>query len=752
MDVFKNNKPMSDEELSAIEREEVESMQAINGHAYASPLNPEDNESTILMKHTKNLIQECQNGNADLDTDAELVAQEILTRSNREMAMHNKEIIDSKFKYSRVKQLPTFLVALLVTSNPNICIRKVRTPKIGTGEELYIPAVRGNDGVFSYLLKDRSNVKLNALIRRYNPNASKAYISEVYACIGDSEHVEKVEPTMDTNFVPTNNGVWKFDTWEKTHDRAKAFVSNTDPEYDKYTFTTKLPIDYDPDAENPVIHNDTDGTDWDVMTWINEIFNRDGQHPLHTQFLFELIHCAVRIFTCFGMGVWFLDESKRSKGGQGKGTVAELLRGLVGPNACKDTEVYYLEDPKKLSGLEKCNAIISDESSHHYIKHGANYKRLQRGEPVEVKTLYKDEYSAVFRGLILHCLNEPLSFEEKTGSVERTRVVLTWKTSYTDPASGFKDRKYIKNDYIRRPEVLRYLLKYTLEEMNITEFSQECLDVLAPNLEIVREKTNAVAQFMNEHEKEFVWSRIPFTYLYQLFCVWYTDTHSQKPQYSLKGFIDDVALWAGKSEEFEFHPQSFRPCGFMDNPEPLTKKYGLGYPWAKENFLQRWYDRGQRPLEDCVPPRNKDTTYKEGGLFRKGSKGTSTYSGRNWDESEYSVTHPATVQYVTTEYVDGKTKKYNLDPIVIEKKHFMMNEQEDCIVLSPVNMADAQGNVWPLEIDKKMYHIEYTKAELWLIPKNRVINEDCRPIREAVANVTAYNSEDNTDKQQDGQE
>ena len=204
----------NEDKLGEFEREEVESMQAINGHTYVSSLNPEDNESTILKRHTEDVIQECQNGNADLDTDAELVAQEILARSNREMAMHNKEIIDSKFKYSRVKQLPASLVALLVTSNPNICIRKVRTPKIGTGEELYIPAVRGDDGVFSYLLKDRSNVKLNALIRRYNPNASKAYISEVYACIGDSEKVEKTEPTMKKNLVPTNDGVWDFDIWE----------------------------------------------------------------------------------------------------------------------------------------------------------------------------------------------------------------------------------------------------------------------------------------------------------------------------------------------------------------------------------------------------------------------------------------------------------------------------------------------------------------------------------------------------------
>lgn len=299
--------------------------------------------------------------------------------------------------------------------------------------------------------------------------------------------------------------------------------------------------------------------------------------------------------------------------------------------------------------------------------------------------------------------------------------------------------------------MLRYLLKYTLEEMNITEFSQECLDALAPNLEIVREKTNAVAQFMNEHEKEFVWSRIPFTYLYQLFCVWYTDTHAQKPQYSLKGFIDDVALWAGKSEEFEFHPQSFRPCGFMDNPEPLTKKYGLGYPWVQEKALQRWYDRGQRPLADCVPPRNKDTTYKEGGLFRKGTKGTSTYSGRNWDESEYSVTHPALVQYVDTEFENDKKKKYNLDPIVIERKHFMINEQEDCIVLFPVNRTDEQDGIWPIGIEKSRFLIENMKAEIWLIPHNMVINEECAPIREAIDRISANNSKEDTDKQQDGQ-
>ena len=404
-------------------------------------------------------------------------------------------------------------------------------------------------------------------------------------------------------------GAWNFKIWEKTHDRSKAFITNTDAAYDKYTFMTKIDTDYNPNAESPVIpYPDGSGDDWEVVTWIDGLLNGDGQHPLQTQLLLEIIHCAVRIFTCFGKGVWFVDHSKYSKGGQGKGTFCDLIRHLLGVNHCKDTEVYWLEDPKKLSGLESCNAIIADEASEHYIRHGANYKRLQRGEPVSVKTLYKDKYTAVFKGLLLQCMNEPLIFKERTGSVERTRGVLTWRTSYTDRASGRKEQRCIKQDFVRRPEVLQYLLKYTLEKMNITEFSEECLAEVEENLQIVRNKTNSVAQFMNEYEEEFVWDRVLFTYLFDAFVVWYTDTHCQKPLYKLAAFIEDVALWADSSKLFEIHLKSFRPCNFMSKPEPLTRRFGLGYPWVKKNSLQMRYGRGERDLADCVPEHDKTTT------------------------------------------------------------------------------------------------------------------------------------------------
>ena len=58
-------------------------------------------------------------------------------------------------------------------------------------------------------MKDGSNEKLNALIRRYNRNATKQFIAEVYACLKDAD-LDRVEPTLDENLVPVNNGVWDF--------------------------------------------------------------------------------------------------------------------------------------------------------------------------------------------------------------------------------------------------------------------------------------------------------------------------------------------------------------------------------------------------------------------------------------------------------------------------------------------------------------------------------------------------------------
>ena len=42
-----------------------------------------------------------------------------------------------------------------------------------------------------------------------------------------------------------------------------------------YVFLSKIPIDYNPLAKNVVIHNKSDGTDWNVEDWLFELADED---------------------------------------------------------------------------------------------------------------------------------------------------------------------------------------------------------------------------------------------------------------------------------------------------------------------------------------------------------------------------------------------------------------------------------------------------------------------------------------------
>ncbi len=129
----------------------------------------------------------------------------------------------------------------------------------------------------------------------------------------------------------------------------------------------------------------------------------------------------------------------------------------------------------------------------------------------------------------------------------------------------------------------------------------------------------------------------------------------------------------------------------------------------------------------------------------KGTKGTSTYTGSDWDESVDD--NPAQFQYTVSEYKDSKIKRYNVDTILIKKKLFLINDTEECITLLPFNAAGTQSGSWPVRIDRKLFDVEDTGTELCLIPYTKEVNEEYRPIREAIVSVTACDEEDSGQSQ-----
>ena len=94
-------------------------------------------------------------------------------------------------------------------------------------------------------------------------------------------------------------------------------------------------------AKNITIHNDEDGADWDVESWMDTL--SDDADVVET--LWQILGAIIRPNVAWNKSAWFYAES----GNNGMGTLCELMRQLCGEGSY---ESIKLEDRGKESLLE----------------------------------------------------------------------------------------------------------------------------------------------------------------------------------------------------------------------------------------------------------------------------------------------------------------------------------------------------------------------------------------------------------------
>lgn len=109
---------------------------------------------------------------------------------------------------------------------------------------------------------DTRDETLERLIRSYDKTMSLRGVGETVAILRSI--CKRVERCSDRDLIPVNNGIF---------DYGSKVLLGFDPEY---VFTSKSKVDFVPNARNPVIHNDDDGTDWDVVSWMNGLSDDPG--------------------------------------------------------------------------------------------------------------------------------------------------------------------------------------------------------------------------------------------------------------------------------------------------------------------------------------------------------------------------------------------------------------------------------------------------------------------------------------------
>ena len=374
----------------------------------------------------------------------------------------------------------------------------------------------------------------------------------------------------EPNLIAVNNGIFDYDT--------KTLMSFT-PDL---VFITKSKVSYNPNAVNITIHNDLDNTDWDVESWMDDLFE-DAEIR---ETIWQILGAIIRPNVPWGKSAWFYSTS----GNNGKGTLCELMRQLVGEGGYASIPLSDFGKDFMLEPLIGASAIIVDENDvGSYVDRNGNMKAVITNDVIQMNRKFKQPIAFQFRGFMVQCLNEFPRIKDKSDSFYRRQLFIPFTKCFTGA-----ERKYIKYDYFHRKEVLEYVL-YKVLNMNYYELDvpEACKDAL----EEYKEFNDPVRQFMSEIMPDLQWDFVPFTFLRDLYKAWYKKNMGDRDgSKSTKNLVKDILNILPEYPGWSCDDPNakVRPRNMMDKPEWLIDEYKL------EDWYSTTY-KGPDRSKKCCP-------------------------------------------------------------------------------------------------------------------------------------------------------
>ena len=400
-----------------------------------------------------------------------------------------------------------------------------------------------NEGIY-----DTSEDTFLAIARQLNSSLKMREFTEVMSVL--RVKAKKVERTNDRDLIAVNNGIFNYKTKELL------------PFSPDYVFLSKSHVDYIENAPNPVIHNDDDGTDWDVESWIREIADNDEI----AQLLWQIVGAIIRPYTAWEKTAWLYSQ----KGENGKGTLCELMRNLCGPGSYASIGLAAFSREFLLEPLIHASAIINDENSvGEFLVDNANFKAVVTGDPIQLNRKFKSPITFKFHGFMIQCINKLPRMKDQTESFYRRILFIPFEKSFSKRA-----RKYIKQDYVGRKEVLEYVLWKVLN-MNYYELSEPaaCRTLMYE----YKDFNDPIREFVADIMPKLVWDLIPFNFIYDLYKAWFRRYCPSGSVQSRQTFVSDLLSILPELPDWECPGRGnrIRPGHMMDKPEPLIAEYDL---------------------------------------------------------------------------------------------------------------------------------------------------------------------------------
>ncbi len=238
---------------------------------------------------------------------------------------------------------------------------------------------------------------------------------------------------------------------------------------------------------------------------------------------------------------WQLFFEVTGDGGSGKSVFANIATMLAGEQNTESGRLVDLDEPRGRESFVGKTLLICPEQSR-YGGDGGGLKSITGGDPVNIDPKHRAKFKAVIPAVVLIVNNEATRFTERSGGIERRRVIFQFNNvvpeNERDPNFMTKIEKEIGG--------IIYKLIHTFEQpetakqaLKVQQFSDEALEVKSQSDHI----TQFCGYFYTTKERNGLWVgnaqmiRSERTHLYPAYLS-FAEAINQKNVLSLNNFVN----------------------------------------------------------------------------------------------------------------------------------------------------------------------------------------------------------------------
>lgn len=304
---------------------------------------------------------------------------------------------------------------------------------LGTGDNARLAMYLPDEGIYSM---ERTPIERLIIDLGDYTKRQRAEIIDVIRI-----KVAEVEPETHPDLIPVANGIYN---------RKKHTLEPFSPEH---VFLSKVTTKWMQKPEKP---------SWDVDEWLETIANHDSEV---VTLLWQVIaECLNGNYT---RGKFFMIVGN---GNNGKGTFQDLLKNLIGMKNISTLKMEQIGERFSPSLLVGKTLNIGDDVSASTLPNVQNLLSIMTGESIMVEEKGRQGYSVTLTTGMLFSANKVPKATNKTNGLYRRMCIIPFLADF----NGKVEDKSIKNEKIKRDDVLEYVLHKALE-LDFDDFTEPAI-------------------------------------------------------------------------------------------------------------------------------------------------------------------------------------------------------------------------------------------------------------------------------------